>query len=96
MSFRLPPSRRVRSRALHPGRYLTDGRQLLRIVSRFDDGRSVLVLAEDCRTFEAHAYAAVELRALGFRRVRMPGPGPAADLSLHESVPPQPEAKQTV
>jgi hypothetical protein len=54
------------------------------------------VVAEDCRTFEAYAYAAVELRALGFRRVRMPGPAPAADPGPRESVPAQPQAKQTV
>jgi anti-sigma factor ChrR (cupin superfamily) len=65
--------RRVSSRALVPGGYLTDGRRLLRVASRFDDGRSVMVLVEDCRTFAAHAYAAVELRAMGFRRVRIAG-----------------------
>jgi hypothetical protein len=62
--------RRLRPRALAPGRYLTDGRQLLRVLSRFDDGRSVMVLVEDCRTFEAHAYAMLELRAMRFRGLR--------------------------
>ena len=32
--------------------------------------RSLMVLVEDCRTFEAHAYALVELRAMGFRGLR--------------------------
>lgn len=69
--------RPLRSRALAPGRYLTDGRRLLRVVSRFDDGRSVMVLVEDCRTFDAHAYALAELRAMRFRGVRIAAPAPA-------------------
>ena len=69
--------RPLRSRALGPGRYLTDGQRLLRVVSRFDDGRSVMVLLEDCRTFDAYAYALVELRAMRFRRVRSAAPAPA-------------------
>ena len=68
----------LRSRALAPGRYLTDGRRLLRVVSRFDDGRSVMVLAEDCRTFDAYAYALVELRAMQFRGVRIRAAAPAS------------------
>lgn len=62
--------RRLRSRALAPGRYLTDGRRLLRVLSKFDDGRSVMALVEDCTTFEAYCYALLELRAMGFRRLR--------------------------
>ena len=69
------------SRALVPGRYLTDGRRLLRILSRFDDGRSVMVLLEDCRTLHADAWTVVELRAMGFRRVRIMGPHPAGEPS---------------
>ena len=73
--------RRLRSRSLVPGGYLTDGRRLLRVVSRFDDGRSVMVLVEDCRTFEAYPYALVELRALRFRGVRFSeAPAPPAAL----------------
>jgi hypothetical protein len=68
MSF--PLRRRLPSRALAPGRYVTDGRRLLRVLSRFDDGRSVMVLVEDCRTFATHAYAVLELRAMGFRGLR--------------------------
>ena len=90
------PRRRLRSRALEPGRYLTDGRRLLRVVSRFDDSRSVLVLAEDCQTFESHAFAVAELRALGFRGVRIAGPGPVADPGLREPAEVPVEAKQTV
>src|ERR1700749_4082991 len=59
--------RRLRSRALAPGRYLTDGRRLLRVLSKFDDGRSVMALVEDCATLEAYCYALLELRAMGFR-----------------------------
>ena len=69
--------RSLRPRALAPGRYLTDGRRLLRVLSRFDDGRSVMVLVEDCRTFDTYAYALGELRTLRFRGVRITGPGPA-------------------
>jgi hypothetical protein len=63
--------RRLRSRALAPGRYLTDGRRLLRVLSKFDDGRSVMALVEDCTTSEAYCYALFELRAMGFRGVRL-------------------------
>jgi hypothetical protein len=69
--------RRLAPRAVAPGRYLTDGRRLLRVLSKFDDGRSVMALVEDCSTFEACCYALLELRAMGFRRLRVPAPGPA-------------------
>ena len=69
--------RPLRARALAPGRYLTDGRRLLRVLSRFDDGRSLMVLVEDCRTFDTCAYALGELRTMRFRGVRIPGPAPA-------------------
>ena len=78
MSF-LYRRRHLSSRALVPGRYLTDGHRLLRIVSRFDDGRSVMVLLEDCRTLRAHAWTVLELRMMGFRRVRIMGSHPAAE-----------------
>jgi hypothetical protein len=52
---------------------VTDGRRLLRVLSKFDDGRSVMALLEDCCTLESHAYALLELRAMGFRRIRLPG-----------------------
>ena len=78
MSF-LYRRRQLSARALVLGRYLTDGRRLLRIVSRFDDGRSVMVLLEDCRTLKAHAWTLIELRAMGFRRVRIMGPHPAGE-----------------
>jgi hypothetical protein len=68
--------RRLRSRALAPGRYLTDGRRLLRVLSRFDDGRSVMVLVEDCRTCEAHAYAMMELRVMRFHGLHRRPPAP--------------------
>ena len=78
--------RPLRSRALVPGRYLTDGRRLLRVVSRFDDGRSVMVLVEDCRTFDAYAYALVELHAMRFRRVHISAPALAPDAPPPEAV----------
>jgi hypothetical protein len=73
--------RRLPARALIPGRYLTDGRRLLRVLSKFDDGRSVMALLEDCSTFDAYCYALLELRAMGFRRIRLPGADSAAGLA---------------
>ena len=71
--------RRLRRSSLAPGRYLTDGRGLFRVLSRFDDGRSLLVVIEDCVTLEDYACAARELEAAGFRRVRKPDRAPAAE-----------------
>jgi hypothetical protein len=62
--------RHLRHRDLAPGRYLTDGRRLLRVDSRFVDDRSVLVVLEDCLTLDARAYAAIELEPMGVRPVR--------------------------
>ena len=75
------PRRRLSSRAIAPGRYVTDGHTLLRVVSNFDDGRSVMALLEDCCTLDAFAYALVELRAMGFRGVRITLPRPAGESS---------------
>jgi hypothetical protein len=59
-------------RALAPGRYLTDGTRLFRVVSRFEgDGEVVLVGLEDCSTFEVRALLPRELRAMGLRAVRV-------------------------
>jgi hypothetical protein len=63
---------RLRYRDLTPDRYLTDGLRLLRVVSRFVNDGSMLVVLEDCVTLDAHALAAVELVALGMRPVRRP------------------------
>jgi hypothetical protein len=61
---------RLRSRDLVPDRYLTDGRRLFRVISRFVNDESVLIVIEDSLTLEALAYAAVELVAMGLRPVR--------------------------
>jgi hypothetical protein len=59
-------------RALAPGGYLTDGRRLFRVVSRFEgDGEVVLVGLEDCSTFEVRALLPRELRAMRLRAVRV-------------------------
>ncbi len=71
--------RRLRRSALAPGRYLTDGRGLFRVLSRFDDGRSMLIVIEECVTLESHACAALELEAMGFRAVRRPAPAAAGE-----------------
>lgn len=62
---------RLRSRDLVPDRYLTDGRRLFRVVSRFVNDGSVLVVIEDSLTLDALAYAAVELVAMALRPVRV-------------------------
>jgi hypothetical protein len=62
---------RLRPRDLVLDRYLTDGRHLFRVVSRFVNDDSVLVVIEDSLTFDALAYAAVELVAMGLRPVRL-------------------------
>ncbi|HUA04835.1 MAG TPA: hypothetical protein VMB27_13100 [Solirubrobacteraceae bacterium] len=62
---------RLRPRDLVPDRYLTDGRRLFRVVSRFVNDGSVLVVIEDSLTLDARAYAAVELLAMGLRPVRV-------------------------
>lgn len=65
--------RRLRRNSVAPGRYLTDGCGLFRVLSRFDDGRSLLVVIEHCVTLETYACAGLELEAMGFRRVRNAG-----------------------
>jgi hypothetical protein len=78
--------RRLRRSSLAPGRYLTDGRGLFRVLSRFDDGRSLLIVIEHCISLETYALARLELEAMGFRRVRkptgMPVVGPLATDSM--------------
>lgn len=74
--------RRLRRRVLAPGRYLTDGRGLFRVLSRFDDGRSMLIVIEECVTLESHACAALELEAMGFRPVRGRVPYEATAVSV--------------
>jgi len=78
--------RRLRARDLAPGRYLTDGRRLLRVISRLVGERSVLVVLEDCLTLDVRAYAAVELEPMGVRPVRSakrPATGDAWPASAH-------------
>ncbi len=62
---------RLRVRDLAPDRSLTDGRRLFRVVSRFVNDESVLVVIEDSLTLDALACAAVELVAMGLRPVRV-------------------------
>jgi hypothetical protein len=93
--------RRLRSRDLIPGRYLTDGRRLLRVVSQLADDRSVLVVLEDCLTLGVRAYAAAELEPMGIRPVRSakrPAAGEAlpAASARAESVAPPLEASDRV
>lgn len=80
MTMALPfVRRRLRRSSLAPGRYLTDGRGLFRVLSRFDDGRSMLIVIEECVTLESFACAAVELKAMGFRPVRRGAQPPSAE-----------------
>lgn len=60
---------RLSQRDLTPGSYLTDGRNLFRVISQFVNGRSVLMRLEHCVTLEARPRAASELEAMGMRAV---------------------------
>jgi len=70
---------RLRSRDLAPDRYLTDGRRLFRVVTRFVNEGSILVVIEDCATLDARAYAAVELGPMAVRPVRVRTSSPVGD-----------------
>lgn len=70
---------RLRVRDLTPDRYLTDGRKLLRVVDRFVNDGSILVVIEDCATLDVRAYAAVELLPMDVRPVRRAKTSPARD-----------------
>jgi len=70
---------RLRLRDLTPDRYLTDGRRLFRVITRFVNDGSILVVIEDCATLDARAYAAVELLPMDIRPVRRAKPSPAGD-----------------
>jgi hypothetical protein len=70
---------RLRVRDLAPDRYLTDGHRLFRVVARFVNDGSILVVIEDCATLEARAFAAVELLPMDVRPVRRARPSPAGD-----------------
>ncbi len=72
---------RLRLRDLAPDRYLTDGRRLFRVVARFVNDGSIMVVIEDCATLDARAYAAVELVPMDVRPVRRSRPLPAGDPS---------------
>jgi len=57
--------------SLAPDSYLTDGRRLLRVVSRFDAGaENAFASLEDCLTLEVRPYSPGELAALRLRPVR--------------------------
>jgi hypothetical protein len=60
---------RLSQRDLSPGSYLTDGRNLFRVISQFVNGRSILVWLEHCITLEARPRAGSELEAMGMRAV---------------------------
>jgi hypothetical protein len=56
--------------ALDPGRYLTDGRRLFRVVARFTmPPDTVLVALEDCVTMSVTALLPRELEPLGLSAV---------------------------
>ena len=70
---------RLRVRDLAPDRYLTDGRRLFRVVTRFVNDGSILVVIEDCATLDARAYAAAELLPMDVRPVRRSKTRPAGE-----------------
>ena len=60
----------MRSLGVPPNGYLTDGRRLLRVVSRFDPRLpSPSALLEDCATLEIRAYPPRELAEMRLQRV---------------------------
>jgi hypothetical protein len=75
---------RLRVRDLAPDRYLTDGRRLFRVVARFVNDGSILVVIEDCATLDARAYAATELLPMDVRSVRRSRPSPAGPRQVTE------------
>lgn len=71
----LAPLRLLSSRShgvgeLSRGSYLTDGRRLLRVISRFAADEHRFASLEDCLTLEVHAYTPGELDAMKLRPVR--------------------------
>lgn len=55
-----------------PGHYLTDGRELYRVVTPFlVDGPDPAAELEDCRTLGTRLYTAHELLAMGLRRIEL-------------------------
>ncbi len=62
------------SEVLEPGRYLTDGRRLFRVVSRFNaPPETVLVVLEDCASLEVVALVPRELGQMGVTAVPTDG-----------------------
>ncbi|MGZ4307297.1 MAG: hypothetical protein ACXVSL_20790 [Solirubrobacteraceae bacterium] len=74
----LTPSHALRrtprpSQVLVPGHYVTDGRRLFRVISKFSTRQGsdhVFASLEDCLTLETHSFTPGELSALGLRPVR--------------------------
>jgi hypothetical protein len=63
-----------RSEHLTPGSYLTDGKRLLRVVSKFEHGSSSMFASlEDCLTLEVRPYSPGELSVMALRPVSTPG-----------------------
>ena len=81
----MQPSERHRfvslpSEGLIPDSYVTDGKRLLRVVSRFEaDAESTFASLEDCMTLEVRPYAPGELSAMMLQTVRVPVPGSGRD-----------------
>jgi hypothetical protein len=66
----LPPE------CLIPDTYVSDGKRLLRVVSRFEaDAGSAFASLEDCLTLEVRPYSPGELSAMTLRTVRAPASG---------------------
>lgn len=69
--FRRPAPRASRYTPIITDSYLTDGRRLLRVVSRLGEGpEDAYAAVEDCLTLEISPYSADELAAMGLRRVQ--------------------------
>jgi hypothetical protein len=65
----------TRTRYWSPGMYLTDGRRLFRVVSRFSgDVGEMFATLEDCATLDVEAYSPGELYAMALEPVAKTGP----------------------
>ena len=69
--LRVPQQRTAPATALLPDTYLTDGRRLFRVVSRFTaDTEHMFASLEDCLTLKVQAYAPGELYRMRLRPVQ--------------------------
>ena len=68
--FRPAVARRAKAGEFVPGEYLTDGRRLWRVLSRFDPRASAkFAVLEDCMTLDTQAFTPQRLAEMGLQSV---------------------------